>query len=179
MALPIKASCSPDTRRYHQFSKEGGAMVFMPCWKEHELLMAGKVLRKLSENSTGSAADYFNDVDYSDNAIQARFKQFGEIFRHVLPIDQHSLKTSTEKQAEKLRSRKADPLRVLAVLPIIERANECRRTSHYLMQYDVDEKTFDYPQLKIASLYVAKQILSNLSKKCLAKTVNNLYQMFQ
>lgn len=106
LTLPIRASCSPDERRYKEFNKNGGTKVYLPCWAQDELLFAGQVLQDKGLTP--------KDVDYSDKAIKDRYHQFGGIFRHVLPSSADGLEESNNLQnsAFKIESNR---IRVLSI----------------------------------------------------------------
>ena len=94
---PIFVTVSPDTRSYKEFRKNGGICVYMPIYEFEELLDIGKYLLDQEQIS-----GYMRSL-YSPENITDRFKEYGGIFRYVLPF--------TLKALQDVRSQKGDALR--------------------------------------------------------------------
>ena len=127
--LQMCITCSPDRRRYHEFSKRGAGMYFMPCWNLDELLCVGAHKKEKVHSDRQHI--------YNREAITERYLNFGGIIRYVVPEENYALNTAYLHQQSAIEA--ANTLDVFAPTKSIEKVDENKENiSHFLLQYDVD-----------------------------------------
>jgi hypothetical protein len=149
--VPVLTTTCPDRRRYKELVKSGAAMVFMPTYTQEELVTIGNYLQEQGAAPKG--------VSYSENSVKVRFKRYGGIFRHVLPIGEPAVRSTARYQ--KLALECADAGALLRCGDI-----ESPQVSSFLAQYRVQRNgndTFlDYSN-DIASKYIVDQLMGKFS----------------
>ena len=165
--VPTLITVSPDTSRYDEFQKNGGVYFYMPCYTEQELLTIGNYLRgnKDVNPPIPSRLPEGMDEEYTEESLKNRFKQFGGIIRHVLPLSTQNLDDTKAKQKQAIREviENNQAVHILSSSTI-----EDKKLSHFIAQYQVPIKTegnkirFRKPTLEITSQDVRDQLVAEL-----------------
>ena len=137
----------------------------MPCWKESEFLAVGKHLQQFLPMDMKKL--------YTPELISERYDQFGGIFRHVLPESSAYLKSIVSEQSTRLID--ASPMDVFAPRRDIEKHEQSKNISHYLLQYNVSyggNATGKPDEFTSFSMIPA----SYRVKEVLHKTIENFYE---
>ncbi len=147
-------SCSPDRRRYKEFFKRGAQVRYMPCWSLDELKLVGAHIAKTHGDHNF----------YSPEAVERRYNQFGGIITYVIPLKEHVLYLAENEQRNAIAE--ASPLKVMEPGIGIEKRENKKNISHFLMKYDVkyggeyvgDIKEFTQFDMTIISKFVEKDM---------------------
>ena len=152
--IPTLATCSPDDSRYKEFIKNGGVKLYMPCLTQNELLSIGKYLVKVGELTTEMKELY------SDEKITERFKEYGGIYRNVLPNNIYHV-----RQLKLQKSAAISDLTKETLYKLLSSANiEDPYISHLLAQFDV-KKEGEYEFESYTMQFVSENIPLELKKK--------------
>jgi len=177
--VPTLITVSPDTSRYYQFQKNGGVYFYMPCYTEQELLTIGNYLRgnKDVNPPIPSRLPEGMDEEYTEESLKNRFKQFGGIIRHVLPLSTENLDDTKAKQKQAIREviKNNQAVHILSSSTI-----EDKKWSHFIAQYQVPIKTegnkirFRKPTLEITSQDIRDQLVAELGKFSIQDKIDTL-----
>ena len=176
--VPTLITVSPDTR-YGAFQKNGGVYFYMPCYTEQELLTIGNYLRgnKDVNPPIPSRLPEGMDEEYTEESLKNRFKQFGGIIRHVLPLSTQNLDDTKAKQKQAIREviKNNQAVHILSSSTI-----EDKKLSHFIAQYQVPIKTegnkirFRKPTLEITSQDIRDQLVAELGKFSIQDKIDTL-----
>jgi hypothetical protein len=177
--VPTLITVSPDTSRYDEFQKNGGVYFYMPCYTEQELLTIGNYLRgnKDVNPPIPSRLPEGMDEEYTEESSKNRFKQFGGIIRHVLPLSTENLDDIKAKQKQAIREviENNQAVHILSSSTI-----EDKKLSHFIAQYQVPIKTegdkirFRKPTLEITSQDIRDQLVAELGKFSIQDKIDTL-----
>ena len=177
--VPTLITVSPDTSRYDEFQKNGGVYFYMPCYTEQELLTIGNYLRgnKDVNPPIPSRLPEGMDEEYTEESLKNRFKQFGGIIRHVLPLSTQNLDDIKAKQKQAIREviENNQAVHILSSSTI-----EDKKLSHFIAQYQVPIKTegnkirFRKPTLEITSQDIRDQLVAELGKFSIQDKIDTL-----
>ena len=164
--------CSPDRRRYKEFCKNGAAKYYMPVWKLDELQLVAAHIRE-------SASDEFLKKALKSEEIEKRYNRFGGIFRYIIPYSEAALRNAEREQESVLAVAKAVDTFIQSV-DIEKRDNNKENISHFLLQYNVNEKTFTNFTIMTASAFVKGGLDSQRPNSAeLYSCIRELRYMFQ
>jgi len=177
--VPTLITVSPDTSRYDEFQKNGGVYFYMPCYTEQELLTIGNYLRgnKDVNPPIPSRLPEGMDEEYTEESLKNRFKQFGGIIRHVLPLSTQNLDDTKAEQKQAIREviENNQAVHILSSSTI-----EDKKLSHFIAQYQVPIKTegnkirFRKPTLEITSQDIRDQLVAELGKFSIQDKIDTL-----
>ena len=120
---------SPDRRRYKEFNKRGGTLFYMPVWELDELISVGAHIQ-------AHTTDDWLKEELNPEKIEARYYQFGGIFRWVIPRDLRMIQIAERNQCDVLNLTK--PSHIFRPGANIERRDEVKESiSHLILQYRV------------------------------------------
>jgi hypothetical protein len=88
-------TCSPDRRLYKEFNKRGGTLFYMPVWELDELISVGAHIQACTTD------DWLKE-ELNPEKIEARYYQFGGIFRWVIPRNLGMVKIAERNQGDAL-----------------------------------------------------------------------------
>jgi hypothetical protein len=145
ITIPTLATVSPDRSRYHEFEKNGAARLYMPLFKEEELVTIGRDMLEQPDFPSDTALREL----YTEESIRSRFKRFDGIIRHVLPLSVASLEVTRKSQNQAIAN--IDASKLLAGCDI-----ENQVVSHFVAVYDMSpdsEEKYNFSKygLKIVS----------------------------
>lgn len=155
--LPTLATVSPDSKRYKEFTKNGGLKMFMPTYTSDELSAAGDYLLKQSHLS-----EAMKDL-YSPVNIAKRHDEFGGIFRHVLPSSVKLLQDYYEKR--RLAIGNCNAKNILSNINSIEVEDGTETVSSFVMAMIVErsgEGRFRKYKTDFVSVDVQRQVESKV-----------------
>ena len=147
-------TCSPDRRQYKEFNKRGGTLFYMPVWELDELISVGAHIQ-------ARTTDDWLKEELNPEKIEARYYQFGGIFRSVIPHNLYMVQIAERNQGDILKLTK--PSHIFQPSASIEKRDEVKENiSPLILQYKVayggdhegaaDE--FTNFELELASEYV-------------------------
>ena len=170
--IPTILTCSPDRRRYHEFAKMGAIKHYMPVWQLDELQVVAAHIR-------ANTNDEFLMSALASEEIEERYSRFGGIFRYVIPPTYEALVAAQRDQDSILEQ--AKPADTFVWGSDIEKRDDMKENvSHFLLQYEVDEKTFKSFQMVTASEYVTKRLNEqDPSNAELYESIHRLKSMFR
>ena len=164
--------CSPDRRHYKEFYKHGAVKQYMPVWKLDELQLVAGHIRE-------NASDEFLKRALTSEEIEKRYNRFGGIFRYVIPYSEAALNSVEREQESVLANAKAVDTFIRGD-EIEKRDDNKENSSHFLLQYNVNEKTFTNVRMMIASEFVKEKLDSQSPNDAeLYCCIHELRYMFQ
>jgi len=167
--IPTVAFCSPDPVRYKEFCKNGGEMLYMPCWSQDELLVVGRFLRDNDDNLSAE-----NRALLADKEVLERFSQFGGIFRHVIPSRPSYVERCHISQTRAINDFSHSSQRDFFLYKSDLGPQEL---SHWICQYDVarsGEGAFRNPRLQFVNADVRSKIIKVVNQISLEERIKFL-----
>ena len=144
----------------------------MPVWKLDELQLVAAHIR---ENTN----EKFLKEALTPEQVRDRYFRFGGIFRYVIPANESILRTAESHQELALVNAKAVDTFIRGI-DIEKRDDNKDNISHYLLQYDVNEKTFLNFTMMIASEHIQTKLDTQTPNHTdLYGSINELIHMFR